>query len=208
MRHLARALSLLFGLVLLGGSAAAQDPGTDITPGGKAAPREFLIGPEDVLAISVWQNAELTQSIPVRPDGHISLPLLKDIPAAGRTPAELALDIEARLKAYMTTAVVSVIVAEVNSYRVSVLGKVLQPGRYNFRAPTTVLEALAEAGGLQEYAKEGDIVVLRRPPIPREDQRAGPDYLHLAFDYSDAIKANGPAGANFRLMAGDIIVVP
>ncbi len=206
MKRLARGLFVWAGLAALAGSAAAQGPATPPAPRSAASP--FLIGPEDVLSISVWQNAELTRTVPVRPDGHISLPLLKDIPAAGRTPEQLAVDIESRLKDYMTTAVVSVIVSEVNSFRVSVLGKVQQPGRYNFRAPTTVLEALAVAGGLQEYAKEGDVVILRRPPAGRDEQRDAPDYLRLGFDYSDAVKANGPAGANFRLMPGDIIVVP
>jgi polysaccharide export outer membrane protein len=141
----------------------------------------------------------------VRPDGRISLPLVKEIPAAGRTPAELADDIEARLKTYMTTAVVSVIVAEVNSYRVSVLGKVTKPGRYNFRSPTTVLEALAAAGGMVDYAKPDDIVVLRPDPASRTQVRA---YLHLKFDYSLAVKAAGPAAANFDVLPNDIIVVP
>jgi polysaccharide export outer membrane protein len=198
---------ILVGLTALAVVAGAQTP--EATPSRSPAAAGYLIGPEDVLLISVWQNAELTRSVPVRPDGRISLPLLKDVPAVGRTPAELATDIEERLKSYMTTAVVSVIVSEVNSFRVSVLGKVQQPGLYNFRAPTTVLEALAAAGGLQEYAKEGDIVILRRPPSGGpDDRRDAPDYLRLAFDYSDVVKPNGPAGANFRLMAGDIIVVP
>ena len=202
-----QAFLILAGLAALADAAGTQAP--EAPPSPTPAVSGFLIGPEDVLLISVWQNAELTRSVPVRPDGRISLPLLKDIPAAGRTPAQLALDIEGRLKEFMTTAVVSVIVSEVNSFRVSVLGKVQQPGLYNFRAPTTVLEALAAAGGLQEYAKEGDILVLRRPPSGGpDDRRDAPDYLRLEFDYSDVVKANGPAGANFRLMPGDIMVVP
>ena len=207
MRHLLRGLLILASVTALADTVGAQ--GTDAPASPAPAASGFLIGPEDVLLISVWQNAELTRSVPVRPDGRISLPLLKDIAAAGRTPAELASDIESRLKGYMTTAVVSVIVSEVNSFRVSVLGKVQQPGLYNFRAPTTVLEALAAAGGLQEYAKEGDILVLRRPPSGgADDRRDAPDYLRLEFDYSDVVKSSGPAGGNFRLMPGDIIVVP
>lgn len=206
MRHVVRGTLILAGLTVLAALAGAQAP--ESAPS-RPTPAGYLIGPEDVLLVSVWQNAELTRSVPVRPDGRISLPLLKDIPAAGRTPSELATDIESRLKEFMTTSVVSVIVSEVNSFRVSVLGKVQQPGLYNFRAPTTVLEALAAAGGLQEYAKEGDIVILRRPPSGGpDDRRDAPDYLRLGFDYSDVVKPNGPVGANFRLMPGDIIVVP
>jgi polysaccharide export outer membrane protein len=159
-----------------------------------------------VLDISVWQNAELSRSVPVRPDGRISLPLLKDIQAAGRTPVELADDIETRLKAYLTAAVVSVIVAQVNSYRVSVLGKVAHPGRYNFRAPTTVLEALAAAGGPIEYSSPDDTVVLRPDPTPRPGTNRS--YLRVKFDYSSALKASGPGAANFELLSNDIIVVP
>jgi polysaccharide export outer membrane protein len=168
---------------------------------------QYRIGPEDVLIISVWQNAELTRSIPVRPDGRISMPLLKDVAAAGRTPMELAEEIEARLKSYMTTAVVSVIVAEVNSYRVSVLGKVSQPGRYLFKAPTTVLEALAAAGGVVEYAKTDEILVLRPDPSRRLSPGGARPFARLKFNYSAAIKAAGPAAANFELLPNDIIVV-
>jgi polysaccharide export outer membrane protein len=198
---------LLLGIGLGATGAAAQVVATPPPPGRPAevSRAPFRIGPEDVLFISVWQNTELTRSVPVRPDGRISLPLIKEIQAAGRTPAELGDEIEARLKTYMTTAVVSVIVAEVNSYRVSVLGKVAKPGRYNFKAPTTVLEALAAAGGTIDYAKPDDIVVLRPDPTVRGPLKA---YLRLKFDYSAAIRAAGPAATNFDLLANDIIVVP
>jgi polysaccharide export outer membrane protein len=176
-------------------------------PSANPSATPYRIGPEDVLVISVWQNPELTRSVPVRPDGRISLPLLKDVVAAGRTPAELAEEIETRLKAYMTTAVVSVIVAEVNSYSVSVLGKVARPGRYPFKAPTTVLEVLAAAGGMVEYAKTDEILVLRPDPSRRVNQGGARSYLRLKFNYSAAIKAAGPAAANFELLANDIVVV-
>jgi polysaccharide export outer membrane protein len=217
MRH--TAVRLL--LVVLAGSCAArahaQAAGTATpapaaivpvpTPGrpAEAVQPPFRIGPEDVLFISVWQNAELTRSVPVRPDGRISLPLLKEVQAAGRTPAELAAEIEARLKTYMTNAVVSVIVTEVNSFRVSVLGKVAKPGRYSFKAPTTVLEALAAAGGTIDYAKPDDTVVLRPDPTTRGPLKV---YLRLRFDYSSAIRAAGPSATNFDLLPNDIIVVP
>jgi polysaccharide export outer membrane protein len=177
--------------------APAADPGT--TP--------YRIGPEDVLVISVWQNAELTRSVPVRPDGRISLPLLRDVIAAGRTPAELAEDIEEGLKSYMTAAVVSVIVAEVNSYRVSVLGKVANPGRYSFKAPTTVLEALAAAGGMVEYAKTDDILVLRPDPSRRISPGGAKPFVRMKFNYSAALKAAGPTAANFELLPHDIVIV-
>jgi polysaccharide biosynthesis/export protein len=195
-------------LVLCAAPLAAQAPAAAAQrPAAKppAAGPPFRIGPEDVLFISVWQNAELTRSVPVRPDGRISLPLLKEFVAAGRTPAELAEDIEGRLKTYMTSAVVSVVVSEVNSYRVSVLGKVGKPGLYNFRTPTTMLEALAAAGGTVDYAKPDDTVVLRPDPTARGGGRA---YLRLKFDYSAAVKGAGQGSMNFEVLPNDIIVVP
>ena len=175
---------------------------------GDVSAQDFRIGPEDVLIISVWQNAELTRSVPVRPDGRISLPLVKEIQAAGRTPTELGNQIESLLKSYMTSAVVSVIVAEVNSYRVSVLGKVAKPGRYNFKAPTSILEALAAAGGPIEYSNPDETVVLRPDPLPRIGEVKYRPFQRLRFNYSMAIKASGPAAANFELLPNDIIVVP
>jgi len=190
------------------GAAQAQSGAQAPARPGEASAPEFRIGPEDVLIISVWQNAELTRSVPVRPDGRISLPLIKEIQAAGRTPTELSDDIEARLKSYMTSAVVSVIVAEVNSYRISVLGKVTKPGRYNFKAPTTILEALAAAGGPIEYSNPDDTVVLRPDPSPRVGAGTNRPFQRLRFNYSMAIKASGPAAANFELLPNDIIFVP
>jgi polysaccharide export outer membrane protein len=209
MRHATRGLLLLVGAVLVSSPAWSQEAEAPPVRGSTdTSTPEYRIGPEDVLFISVWQNAELTRSVPVRPDGRISLPLVKEIPAANRTPAELGADIEARLKAYMTTAIVSVVVAEVNSYRVSIVGKVQKPGRYNFRSPTSVLEALAAAGGLQEYVKGDDILVLRSGPSPRPGSRPTRDYIRLKFDYPLAIKAAGPAAVNFDVQPNDIIVVP
>jgi polysaccharide export outer membrane protein len=189
-----------------GQTARPQSEGQAPAQPGDASVPAFRIGPEDVLIISVWQNAELTRSVPVRPDGRFSLPLVKEIQAAGRTPAELGNEIESLLKSYMTSAVVSVIVAEVNSYRVSVLGKVAKPGRYNFKAPTSILEALAAAGGPIEYSNPDETLVLR--PDPRPGGGTNRPYQRYRFNYSMAIKASGPAAANFELLPNDIIVVP
>jgi len=208
-RTLARLVPVL-GLGLLPFSAGAQvQPSVQAAPRpGEAAGSEYRIGPEDVLIVSVWQNAELTRSLPVRPDGRISLPLIKEVQAAGRTPLELGDEIERRLKTFMNSAVVSVIVAEVNSYRVSVLGKVANPGRYNFRAPTTILEALATAGGPVDYSNADETVVLRPDPAPRIGSGTNRPYKRLRFNYSLAIKASGPAANNFELLPNDIVVVP
>jgi polysaccharide export outer membrane protein len=158
---------------------------------------EYRIGPEDVLDISVWRNAELTRTVPVRPDGRISLPLLNDITAANLTPMELRDVLAKGYEAYVKDAEVSVIVREIHSLRVSVVGRVNHPGRYELGSQATVLEALALAGGLTEFAKRDRIVVFRH------DGRA---WQRLAFDYDYAVSDN--AELNFTLRAGDIVIVP
>jgi polysaccharide export outer membrane protein len=144
----------------------------------------------------VWENDALTREVPVRPDGMISLPLLNDVRAAGLTPMELRAALAERLAAFMPQPEVSVIVLEVRSPKVSVLGEVARPGRYALTGRTTVLDLLAQAGGLSEFAARSRIVVLRR---------RGPAVVRLRFDYDKAL-ADGAAG-NFDLEPGDIVMV-
>ncbi|MCC7416163.1 MAG: polysaccharide biosynthesis/export family protein [Acidobacteria bacterium] len=161
--------------------------------------REFLIGPEDVLDIAVWDNAQLTRTVPVRPDGRISLPLLNDVAAAGLTPMELRDQIATALSRYMPSPTVSVIVRDIHSQRVTVIGEVKAPGRYELRSVATVLDALAMAGGLTEYASKGRILVLRRRGETTQQ-------INFAFD---RIAAGNLAGQpNFDLEPGDIVLVP
>ena len=128
-----------------------------------AAPvAEYLIGPEDVLDISVWKNPELSRKVPVRPDGKVSLPLVNDIQAAGLTPSELREQLAKRFAEFVPTPEVAVIVQEVQSLRVSVVGAVKTPGRFMLKSPATVLECIALAQGLTEFAARDRIVVLRQ----------------------------------------------
>ncbi len=120
-----------------------------------------MIGPEDVLDIAVWDNPAVSRTVPVRPDGKISLPLLNDVKAAGLTPSQLRQALTKALVSYMPTPSVSVIVREVHSYKVTVIGEVRTPGRYELKSQATVLDMLAMAGGLSEFAERGRIVVLR-----------------------------------------------
>lgn len=159
---------------------------------------DYAIGAGDVLQIVVWKNPELSMDVPVRPDGFISLPLLDDVRAAGLTPIELRDVLRQRLAEFVASPVVSVIVMEVHSFTVSILGKVRQPGRYELRAPTTVLDLLALAGGFDEFSSPGDTYVLRS---------AGQAYQRIPFDYSRAITAAGKS-ANVEVEPGDIIIVP
>jgi len=159
---------------------------------------DYRIGPGDVLQITVWKDDSLNRTVPVRPDGMISFPLLNDVPASGLTPLQLRETLMAKLKQYLSTPEVSVVVTEVHSYAVSVLGQVKKPGHYEFKGPATVLDAIAEAGGLNEFASPSRIVVLRRDE-GKEDR--------FPFDYSAALAGSG-GQQNFYVHSGDIVMVP
>jgi polysaccharide export outer membrane protein len=182
-------------------SAQSQPQGTapaGVRPAGSNyALAEYRIGPEDVLDISVWKNEELTRTVVVRPDGRISVPLLNDIQAANLTPMELRALLEKGYARYVNEAEVSVIVKEIHSNKISVVGMVRLPGRFEAKSQTTVLEALALAGGLSEFAKRDQIAVFRQD---------GQRWQRLGFDYSNVL--NRGAEENFILRPGDIIVVP
>jgi polysaccharide export outer membrane protein len=158
---------------------------------------EYRIGPEDVLDILVWKNPDLTRTVSVRPDGRISLPLLNDVAAAGLTPMELRAVLAKGLAEFVNDAEVSVVVKEIHSFKVSVVGMVKTPGRYEMRGPVTILEALALAGGTTEFAKRDRIAVFRQ--VRGRWQRYGFDYTNVIVDGADQ---------NFPLRAGDIVVVP
>jgi len=175
----------------------AEDRETTKPERGPAAPSgEYLIGPEDLLDIGVWKNEALSRQVPVRPDGMISLPLLNDVEAAGLTPMQLRDNLIRRLSEYMPTPEVSVIVQEVRSPKVSVLGEVAHPGRFDLKGHTTVLDLLALAGGLTEFASRSRIVILRS-----EKTRAS----RIRFDYDKAMQDG--AQQNLELRPGDIVLV-
>lgn len=157
----------------------------------------YRIGPEDILDISVWKNAELSRTVPVRPDGKVSLPLVNDIQAAGLTPAALREQLAAKLAEYVPSPEVSVIVREVHSAKVAVIGSVRNPGRYELKSPATVLEMIALAQGFTDFAARDRIFVLRQKGDTTE---------RIPFNYRKIVDGNGQD--NFFVQAGDIIVVP
>jgi len=157
----------------------------------------FRIGPEDILDVQVWKNSDLSRIVPVRPDGMISLPLVNDIQAAGLTPTDLRQQITQRLAEFVPSPEVSVIVREVHSVKVAVLGAVRMPGLYEVKSPATVLEMLARAQGLNEFADRGRIVVLRQN---------GGTTTRIPFNYRKV--AEGSEQDNFSVRPGDIVVVP
>ena len=165
-----------------------------------AQPGEYIIGPEDVLDFHVWNNDELSRTVPVRPDGKISLPLVNDIQAAGLTPNQLRQQLTMALSPYFKDDVlpeVSVMVKDIRSFKVAVLGSVRMPNLYEVRSEATVLDMLARAQGFDDWANEGGIVVIRR---------TGGTETRLKFDYKKALE--GRDGANFFVEPGDIIHVP
>lgn len=159
---------------------------------------DYRIGPEDVLDIAVWHNEAMSRTVPVRPDGKISLPLLNEVQAAGLTPMQLRDVLSKRLEEYMPNPEISVIVKEVHSFKVSVVGEVKKPGRHELKSRATVLDILAMAEGLGEFAARGKIVVLR----PNGDT-----VTHIPFNYNKVLSNNGTV-ENFFLQPGDIILVP
>lgn len=158
----------------------------------------YRIGPEDALQIVVWKNEALTRTVTVRPDGMISFPLLNDVRAAALTPMELRAVLVEKLKEQVPDPEVSIIVTEVRSFKVSVMGEVMKPARYELRTATTVLDVLATAGGFTQQAARSDIVVLRQD---------GGRVKRIRFDYNKVLASGGETG-NFQLQPLDIVLVP
>lgn len=158
----------------------------------------YVIGPQDVLDISVWKEAELSRSVPVRPDGKISLPLLNDVQAAGLTPSQLTSEITSSLGKFVADPVVTVIVTQINSQRFYVLGEVGHPGAYALLPGMTVLQAVSNAGGLTLFANGKKIYVLRK-----ENGKQ----TKLYFNYKDALQGKHDE-QNVTLRVGDTVVVP
>jgi polysaccharide biosynthesis/export protein len=166
---------------------------------GKQHDNDYLIGPEDVLSINVWKEPEISRTIPVRLDGRISLPLAGEVQAAGRTPLQLEQEITAKLKNYISDPEVSVMVQQIRSKRFNVLGQVVRPGSYLLTNSTTVLDAIAMAGGFRDFAKQKSIYVLRRNSDGTETR--------LPFNYKDVVKGKHME-ENVKLLPRDTVVIP
>ncbi len=198
--------AIFWGLFLaavspLSGQKQAGEQGSSATSlvSDKAHDDNFIIGDGDVLAISVWKEPELTKSVPVRSDGKISLPLVGEIQAAGRTPLQLEKAITEKLQSFITTPEVTVIVEEVKSRKYNILGEINKPGSYLLTASTTMMDAIAAAGGFRDFAKKTGVYVLRKNPDGSES--------HLKFNYKDFIKGKGST-QNFKIEPNDTIIVP
>jgi len=184
-------------------TSGAKAAGTDLPPGSTALAgshdKEYVIGSADRLSINVWKEPDMTQTVPVRSDGKITLPLVGDIQASGRTTQQLQEAITAKLQTYMTHPEVTVIVMQINSQKFNILGRVTKPGSYPLTTTTTVLDAIADAGGFQDFAKTKKVYILR--------EKANTGEKRIAFNYKDVIQGKHPE-ENIRLQADDTVVVP
>ena len=169
------------------------------TTAGKPHDESFVIGSDDILAISVWKEAEISRTVPVRSDGKISLPLIGEVQASGQTPRQLEVEIAAKLQNYISEPDVTVIVQEVRSQRFNILGQISRPGSYALTNSMTVLDAIAMAGGFRDFAKQKSIYVLRA--------KADGTQQRIAFNYKEMIKGKNP-DQNIKLTPRDTIVVP
>ena len=158
-------------------------------------PVEYRLGPEDLVEVNVWKEPGLSTTAPVRPDGKITVPAIGELLAEGRTTGELEREITSRLRQLITSPSVAVIVKEIHASRIYVVGEVAKPGSFPLRGRLDVLQAIALAGGLTEFADREDIIVLRRFHNGREER--------LAFNYGHVA---GSGGA-FTLYPGDTVVV-
>jgi polysaccharide biosynthesis/export protein len=179
-----------------GTTTASQSGGQKHTAATKDP--NYVIGPQDVLDVDVWKEQELTRSVEVRPDGKISLPLLNDVQASGMTPMQLATNITDGLRKFITDPQVTVIVTDIRSQRVYILGEVAHPGAYPLLPGMNVLQALSSAGGFTMFAKTKSIYVLRQQDGKQQK---------FPFNYKEAISGKR-ADQNIVLRAGDQIVVP
>ena len=189
------------GLVALGGCTANGPKASPVSMSATADTANYVIGPGDSLQISVWRSPELSTTVPVRPDGRISTPLVEDIVAAGRTPAELGREIEGRLKKFVSDPIVTVIVSSfVGPYnqQIRIVGEAVAPKAIPYKAHMTVLDAMIEAGGLTAYAAGNRAKIVRNTGGHEETS---------IVRLTDLLK-DGDMSANTDLQPGDVIIIP
>ena len=182
------------------GQNAAARPASAVAPAAAAAPSadEYVIGPDDVLSISFWREKDLSADVTVRPDGKVTVPLLNDVMASGRTPEQLRDAIQQMARAYLEDPTPTVVVKEIKSRRVFITGQVEKPGPYPLNDRLTVLQLIAVAGGLKEFADGKSITVMRS---------VNGHVVALPFNYRDVIRRKH-LDQNVELRPGDTVVVP
>jgi polysaccharide export outer membrane protein len=201
---LALAVVMAAGSIRLGAQAPVNPPApaaTQATPpsGGVLPPADYVIGPDDALSIIYWDHKEMSADVVVRPDGKITLPLVNDMQAVGLTPDQLRQKITEAGAKFVESPVVTVIVKEIKSRQVSITGQVGKSGWYPINGPMTVIQLIALAGGLQEYADGKHISVLRT-------EKGQP--VSYRFNYDEVVKKRRNLKQNIELKPGDQVVVP
>ncbi len=187
-------------------SGAAKTPATvPAVSGGTQLPSDYLLGPDDVLHIEFWQEKDMTADVTVRPDGNITLPLLNDVHAAGLTPDELRKQLVELAKRYMEDPTPTVVVKEIKSRKVFITGEVAKPGAYLLNDRMTVLQLIALAGGLTEFAKSKDIVIMRGDSAGAVRPAGQP--VTFGFNYKEVL-ARRNMRQNIELKPGDTVIVP
>jgi polysaccharide export outer membrane protein len=199
LKHTAIVLLVLAaGSVPAGAQTAPAASPVSATVGATATPPGYIIGPEDQLSIVFWREKDMSADVVVRPDGKISLPLLNDVQAAGLTPPALRDQLTDAARQFIEDPNVTIVVRQINSRRVFVTGEVAKPGPYPLNGATTVLQIIATAGGLREYADDKHIVVLRT---------VNGHNVTFKFNYRDVAKQKSLT-QNVELKPGDTIIVP
>jgi polysaccharide biosynthesis/export protein len=182
------AILLIAGFARIGAAGDTNKPAS--------GERDYRLGPEDVIDVFVWKEPDLSTSVVIRPDGKISLPLANELQASGKTAAELQQEITERLRIYLTQPVVNVMVKQINSLKISVLGEVRKPDVYRIKNRVTVLDAIAMAGGFTDLARPNRVIVLR-------NTASGPQ--HIKINVKQTVADN--AGSPFYLQAQDTVYV-
>lgn len=166
-----------------------------------AAPPDYVIGPDDVLTISFWRDKDLSSDVVVRPDGKVSLQLINDIQASGLTPDQLRLSVTTAAARFVEDPTVTIVVKQINSRKVYVVGQVAKPGTYPLGGPMTLVQLIALAGGLSEFADRENIVILRA------ERKADGEPVSVRVNYDDLIKRRN-LKQNIELKPGDTVLVP
>jgi len=181
-------------------AAAQPNAAVGLTP-----PEDYAIGPSDVLQVNFWRDKDLSVEVVVRPDGKITLPLLSDVPAAGLTPEQLRARLTEQARKYVVDPSVTVVVKQINSRRVYITGEVARPGMYPLSDRMTVVQLIALAGGLSEFAHGKDIIIMRAQSDGAVRPKGEP--MALRFNYKDFV-ARRNLKQNVELKPGDTIIVP
>jgi polysaccharide export outer membrane protein len=196
---------VIAGLLLVAPMGCASVSKEAVDEAAKPVSKDFLLGPEDVLEVSVWRNQDLSRSVVVRPDGKISLPLIGEVQASGLNASQVAAKISAKLTEFKENPNVSVSLKEVNSYFIYVLGEVHKPGKFPLKSYVTVLQGVSMAGGFTPFASQSRMQVIRTPA--NANGKETQTQIRIPVPYNDLVSGKGEIG-NFILRSGDTIVVP